>query len=65
MNQQAKEAIHDAIARQLSGVFPGIDLEIITEVVDASDGDPSAASALLAEMSPTVSASSNGSAAAS
>ncbi len=35
MDRRTKEVIHDAIARQLSGVFPGIDLEIITEVVDA------------------------------
>jgi hypothetical protein len=35
MDRRTKEMIHDAIARQLSSVFPAVDLEIITEVVDA------------------------------
>ena len=39
MDRQTKEVIHDAIARQLSNVFPAIDLEIITEVVDAQVSD--------------------------
>jgi hypothetical protein len=52
MNRQTKEVIHDAIARQLSGVFPSIDLEIITEVVDASGGDAGRAAEVLEEMSP-------------
>ena len=36
MNQQTKEVIHDAIARQLSSVFAALGLEIITEVVESA-----------------------------
>ena len=53
MNQQTKEVIHDAIARQLSAVFPALGLEIITEVVDAHGGDAGRAAEALQEMSPT------------
>ena len=51
MNRRTKEVIHDAIARQLSGIFPAIDLEVITEVVDAQSGDAAAAAEILEEMS--------------
>ena len=56
MHRRTKEVIHDAIARQLSGIFPAIDLEVIEEVVDAQGGDAAAAAEILEEMSPPTSA---------
>ena len=40
MDAQTKEVIHAAIARKLSEAFPSIDIDIITAVLEAKDGDP-------------------------